>query len=228
MKLFIKRSWVVCIALTCMIFSSMALAQKGGGASVEDTYTVWKDSGFLNFIVDKNVNFGKYKKIIVFPLNYNELKIAKKAKTKITRNWSDFVAKDMPAISEQFTKIVNVEFAKSDTFSLTEKGGADVLVAEFRAIEVMPKAFRDASLSTVGRESIEIVGTLTYEVALVDSQTRKLVAMIDDDLLIALRGSTENNRIAHSRAWRRSFEHILGLLHEKLVLLASESPLNKK
>lgn len=228
MKILIKAQWLACFALFCVVLSTAASAQAAekDNKSLEETYTVWKNGGFLNFIVDKKVNFGQYKKIIVFPLKYDDLQISKKAKKRIARNWSDFAEDDMPAIAESFTKIAKREFSGSDSFALTETGGEGVLVAQFIMAEIMPHSYRDASLGTVGKESVEIVATLTYKVALVDSKTHALVAMIDDDILVAPRIGTINDRVMHTRAWRRAFDDVLDRFHEKLILLASESPLS--
>lgn len=231
MKFFVKSQWWALLLLGVVMIvpaSAKDAPVDGAAKSLEDTYTVWKSSDFLNFIVDKKVDFGQYKKIIIFPLKYDDLQISKKAKRKISRNWKDFATKNMPAIAESFTTIATRRFSGSDSFALTKTGGEGVLVAQFIMVEVMPHSYLDASLGTVGKESVETVATLTYKVALVDSKTHALVAMIDDDLLIAPRVGTINDRVMHTRAWRRAFVDVLDRLHETLILLSSESPLGEK
>ncbi|WP_188150867.1 DUF3313 family protein [Teredinibacter waterburyi] len=195
--------------------------------TVEEQYTVWKHGNFHRFVVDKAIDFKTYNKIILFPLNYSELTISPKAKTRMQRNWEDFAEKDMPSLTEKFAELANREFSKSKQFTPTSTGGKGVLVVEFKALEMLPRAYRDSSLGSVGSETIETVGTLHYQVALIDSATRKMVAMIEDDLPINLSKKRENNRYAHNRAWHRSFEYIIETFHENLVELAKVSPLKK-
>lgn len=202
-------------------------AKKDNAENVEQQFEVWKHGSFHRFIVKKNLDYGQYDKLIVFPLHYGELAISTDVPAKLQRNWEDFAERDMPAIKDKFQVLVQEEFGKAETLQLTTEGGKGVLVAEFRMLTFKPKAYRDSSLDTVGQENIETVGTLQYRVTLMDSASHEVVGMIEDDIQISLRRKALNSRSNHFRAWINSMAFVLEHFHDDMDKLAEASPLKK-
>lgn len=191
------------ITILVLIFASPVLAEK----DPSQDYTLWKDTKFHRFFIDKNADFSQYSKVAFLPMDYTSLAIAPKTKKRLKRNWSNFAKTEMPNIAKRFDEEVKATLEKSTTFQPTDKAGEDVMIVSFKAIEMTPKAYMDG-LATIGKETLNLVGYLRYQVVILDGHSRKVIAMIEDDHTIApntrATGEQPNNIGNHRRAWSLS------------------------
>jgi len=204
-----KSILIIFVLLLGAMGSAPLLA--GKSEEVASQYVLWKKTKFHRFFINDDVDFSKYKKMAFLPMDYSELQIAKKTKKKLERNWSNFKNAEMPGIAERFDVDVKDILGNSEDFEPTEKAGEDVLIVAFKALEVIPKAYLDNGLSTVGTQTLSLVGYLTYQVVMLDGASREIVAMIEDDHTIApntLATGEQNNTLGnHRRAWSLSMKN---------------------
>lgn len=209
-----------------MVCASLTNAQQS--EPVQSTFVLWKDGSFDRTIVEKTTNYNQYNKVIFFPLRYEKLEIVTGNDASLTRNWEDFVEKDMPVLEEKFTRSVKNQFDKGIKPMLTEEGGPGVLVASVELLRLEPKAYRDSSLNTVGEETFETVGFLDYQIVLMDSNGGIVVGLIEDNIQVSLRRKAKNIRGNHYRAWSRTFDHIVSHFIEDFQELEKQSPIAQK
>lgn len=187
-----------------LIFTSSISSAKN---TAED-FTLWKDTHFHRFFINKQADFSKYKKIAFLPMDYKSTVIDPKAKKRMQLSWENFVETEMPDIATRFDKEVQEMLIENEHFSATSKAGDDVLIVTFKAKEIIPKTYLDNGLMTVGRSTLTMVGYLTYQVVLMDGNSRKIVGMIEDDHTIApntrATGEQANNLGNQRRAWSTS------------------------
>lgn len=214
-------------ALCAFVFTPL-LASAQEDESVESVFVVWKGGNFHKFVVEKNLDYSKYKKVIVFPLKSNQLQIDTGNNVRMARNWANFVEEDMSTLAEKFDEVIAKEFSENKSLVLTETGGSDVVIAAVNMLTFTPQTYRDSSIETVGKESFDTVGILGYQITLLDSESGLLVGFIEDEIKITLRKSALNIRSNHVRAWSLTFELIAGHLRNNLKELAKDSPLSKK
>lgn len=194
------------IILLVFAFSGVALAKQNPAKD----YTIWKDTKFNRFFIHSNVDFSRYTKIAFLPMDYKSMVIAPKTKTRLKRSWSNFVETEMPDIAQRFDEEVKSILEEDSAFQSTNKGGDDVMIVSFKALDVSPKAYLDNGLATVGKSTLNLVGYLRYEVIILDGRTRDIIAMIEDDHTIApstrATGEQPNNIANHRRAWSLSMK----------------------
>ncbi len=205
-----------------LLFSNTVLAKK----NVEESFVLWKDTKYHRFFIDKNVDFSKYKKMAVLPLDYSSMIVSPKTKKKMERNWSNFKQEGMPDVVTFFDSEFEDVFDDSDAFSLTKTSGDDVLIVQYKAIEISPKAFIDNALGTVGMEALNRVASVQYQVAIYDARTKAVVAMIEDDFLVSIQVESErvlNNRANHRRAWKTSLHKLAKSFNKNMIRLQEKS-----
>ncbi|WP_052692205.1 hypothetical protein [Teredinibacter purpureus] len=226
-RLYRLHSIGILLFVLSLVIGVAPASYAGNENTAENIFSVWSGGNFHRFIVNKTIDFSKYDQIIVLPINTKELVISDRARYKIRRNWKSFAEKDMPAINERFLELAALEFSGKSPLLLTDKGGKSVLAVQIIAKEVMPRAFRDTSLATVGKQSVEQIATLQYQIVLTDTPSRGVVAMIEGDLLVAPRNGKINNRSMHFRAWERAWENLLEKFNIDLAELQSITPLKE-
>lgn len=217
LRILLTVSTLCIFALT----SLLAFAQDDDNAeSVESVFVVWKDGSFVRSVLDKNVDYSKYTKVMYFPLKYDQLEVVTGNDARLGRNWEGFVDEDMPTIAEKFDKAVASKYKKGKYLELTKEGGSDVIVIAVNLLKLTPRTYRDSSLDTVGEENFETVGFLDYQITLLDSEKGVVVGFIEDQIQVSLRRKARNVRGNHVRAWTRTFEYIVEHLRDDIKDLA--------
>ncbi|TVZ39655.1 uncharacterized protein DUF3313 [Alteromonadaceae bacterium 2753L.S.0a.02] len=222
----IKIRTLFWLLIATLSWSGEAFAGSNNQAKVASNFTVWKGGNFHRFVVDKSLDYSQYNKIIVFPLDLSEFKLADKTKRQLRKNWEDFQQEESQLLIDRMAEVSYDEF-KNSRLQPTEKGGKGVLVVQVRALEFLPRAYRDRALGTVGTELIESIGQLSYQITLLDSATHQTIGLIEDDINIAPPRKVTNTRDNHQRSWKRSFEFIFEHFHRDFEKLQKESPLKK-
>lgn len=212
----ISRLLFICALLSNTLGYAQGEAPADTGASgaakaeaIKSTFVLWKDGSFDRTIIEKATDYNQYDKLIVLPLRYESLEILTGNNAELTRNWEDFVEKDMPVVEEKFSKVVTNQYKKEKNPVLTEQTGTDVIIVAVELMRLEPKSYRDSSLATVGEETVETVGFLDYQIVLMDSTTGVVVGLIEDHIQVSLRRKAKNIRGNHYRAWSRTFEHVI-------------------
>ncbi len=155
--------------------------------SGSNSYVNWEKTKLSKFLINENVDFSKYNKVIVYPTTFNRLKISEKTKEKVAKAWMKSTFEEMNEYCNYFDHAAKNKFNKSSAFRLTNKGGDNVLAMEIRMIELLPN-------STSRKEPN--VGVLEIQAVLVDTKSGALVAVIEDQLPV--NGYYAFHRVAYS------------------------------
>jgi|GEM_PF-1201595 len=188
-------------------------------AYVEQNFSVWPNKHFDRFVVNNNVDFSRYNKVIFFPMQFDQLTLTAKTDAALVKNWNDSSWEEMDKICGFFDYFAEKKFKNKERFTLTRRGGADVLAIEFRLTEFTPRVSKDGSWDsdTVGDDYIKTLGSMKYRAVIADSQTAELIAVIEDGIEIEPRTTAINNKTTQNRAWRTAFKRVLNTLHAAMV-----------
>lgn len=139
----------------------------------------WEKSRFSLFFLDKTVDFSKYDEIMLFPMTFDRMKISQSAGNREVNKWLDSSFEDMDLLCSYFDRYAKKAFKKSRQYNITHQGGENVLAIEFRMMNFTP-----FSAPTTTETSSGMVGNLIIQAVLVESQTGKLVAVIEHQIRI--------------------------------------------
>ncbi|WP_230556665.1 DUF3313 family protein [Teredinibacter turnerae] len=196
-----SRLCALLLATFVVCFGANVHAQK----NPTENFRVWKDTKFHRFLVDGSVDFSKYKKIALLPLDTNSATIADRTRETMRRNWEPFVSSGMGDVGRFIEESLTEEFADEKGLVVTDKGGKDVLIVQFIAKEVTPKAQLDNGLDTVGSKTLSKLCSMQFQVAIYDASSKQVLAFIDSDLPVVAKPfgneRIENNRANQNRAW---------------------------
>jgi hypothetical protein len=185
----------------------------------------WNESEFATFFYDKTVDFSQYDHAIFFPMTFDRMELAAESDDKFKDSWADSTFDEMDKVCQYFDDFAAKKFKSSKHIKPTNKGGPNVLAIEFRMKEFFPMSLqRKDALGTVGESKNQMgVGVLTFQAVLVESQSGRLVAVIEDQVNINAGSYTSDDRVGRNLAWRRSFRIIIDNLHDDFVRLQKTS-----
>lgn len=181
----------------------------------------WEKSKFDVFFYDKSTDFSKYDKVILFPMTFDRMKLSDEAGKEFSESWLDSTFDEMDKICGFFDKFAKKAFKESRHFDVTNTGGDNVLVLEFRMMNFTPTSMRKPNgHGTVGSSSNLLgVGGLTFQTVVAESQSGKLVAVIEDGLIIRSGSYSVSNKLGRNLAWRQSFQKVISDFHRDLKKL---------
>lgn len=135
--------------------------------------------------LDPSVDFTRYKKILVRPLNFEKTKIVENYDTSGGRRRYKFELneKDKATLDEIFQEMMLKNLQEKGDFEVVKSPGPDVLMLTVFVLQVSPNAPKDDSKSRgIGRVTIytEGAGSITISAGLHDSTTLKPVAEVAD------------------------------------------------
>lgn len=195
-------------------------------ASNVEAFALWEESNFSTFFYDTTADFSRYDQAIFFPMTFDRMELADESGEKFSESWQKSSFNEMDKICQFFDDYLLKKFKSSKYIQPTLKGGPNVLAIEFRMKNFMPTSLRrEDALGTVGESGNMMgVGTLTFQAVLVESQTGKLVAVIEDGLQIASGSYSIDNRVGRNLAWKRSFQKVVQKLHDDFKTLHKSPP----
>lgn len=155
------------------------LASEPKLASNVDNFSNWKTSRFSLFFLNDAIDFSTYDEVILFPMTFDRMKIAETSRKRNPDKWLDSDFNDMDKLCEYFDQRVKRIFNRSHQYNVTLQGGKNVLAIEFRMMNLTPFSTPDTTEPNSG-----IVANLTVQAVLVESQTGKLVAVIEQQIRI--------------------------------------------
>ncbi|MDO3385450.1 hypothetical protein QWI17_06305 [Gilvimarinus sp. SDUM040013] len=221
--------WLLACALTPVVFGASSTQGESGKAKVAtvmpesqvENFSNWDDSSFSTFFYDTTVNFSQYDQAIFFPMTFDRMELAQTTNDEYLESWSKSSFNEMDKICQFFDDFLMKKFKSSRYITPTLKGGPNVLAIEFRMKDFMPMSMRrEDALGTVGSSTNAMgVGILTFQAVLVESQTGRLVAVIEDGMNISSGTNSVDDRIGRNMAWRRSFRDIVAKLHQDFKML---------
>lgn len=153
--------------------------------------TVTKDSNLQEVVnahvfvayLDPSVDFSRYKKILVRPLNFDKLKIDPNYDTPRDAPY-ELNEKDRKKIDEIFQKMMVEYLQEKGDFEVVENPGPDVLMLSVFIMKISPNAPKDDFKSRGIGSGVEIytdgAGSITIAAGLHDSISVKPVAEIAD------------------------------------------------
>lgn len=191
-----------------------------------ESFALWEDSSFSTFFYDTTADLSRYDQAIFFPMTFDRMELSDDSGEEFSESWQKSSFNEMDKICQFFDDYLIKKFQSSKYIQPTLKGGPNVLAIEFRMMNFMPTSLRrEDALGTVGESSNMMgVGTLTFQAVLVESQTGKLVAVIEDGLQIASGSYSIDNRVGRNLAWKRSFQNVVQKLHDDFQTLHTSPP----
>ncbi|UTF58579.1 hypothetical protein [Gilvimarinus sp. DA14] len=186
-----------------------------------EKFSLWQDSHFSTFFYDRRVDFSRYEKAIFFPMTFDRMQLSNHTDEDFRASWNKSSFEEMDKICQFFDDYIEKKFARSDVLESTRTGGPDVLAIEFRMKDFMPTSMRrEDALDTVGQSTNNMgVGVLTFQAVLVESQTGRLVAVIEDAMEIKSSSYSVDDRVGRNLAWKRSFQRLVSDLHDDIETL---------
>ncbi len=232
----IRPWWVLVVSTLCITLSvgaqtpapqqtDSAVAKTMPSADVT-LFDLWEESSFSTFFYDTTADFSHYNKAIFFPMTFDRMELSDNTDDAYSESWRKSSFNEMDQICQFFDDYIQKKFKDSEYLQPTLQGGPNVLAIEFRMMNFMPTSLRRGdTLDTVGESRNQMgVGTLTFQAVLVESQTGKLVAVIEDGLQISSGSYAIDNRVGRNLAWKRSFQRIVSKLDEDFQTLHGRSP----
>lgn len=186
-----------------------------------ENFANWDKSEFSTFFYDTTVDFSKYDQAIFFPMTFDRMELSGATGDDFRESWNKSSFEEMDKICQFFDDFIMKKFKSSDYVTPTLKGGPNVLAVEFRMKDFMPTSMRrEDALGTVGGSTNAMgVGVLTFQAVLVESQSGRLVAVIEDGMNISSGTYSVDDRIGRNLAWRRSFSKLVNKLHQDFKTL---------
>ena len=215
----------IAILLPCVGFGDAPLLPGGSNGLASsmqssapnlDQFENWTKSRFAIFFVDKKFDFSAYDKVLFFPTVYEKIIFSKKSNRQLEASWEKELLDQIKNSSLDLDKMLSKKFKSSKVFTLTDKREGNVLLVEFRMKEFFPHS-KNAGSATGTRGLVRDLGglgALTYEAVVVDSETGKLVAVIQDRILISSSNMTSNIKINQNVAWSHSIKDIAEKLYK--------------
>lgn len=190
-----------------------------------ENFAQWEKSSFSTFFYDTTADFPSYDQVILFPMTFDRMELSKAGDIEFRDSWNQSSFEEMDKICQFFDDFVMKKFKASKRYQPTLTGGANVLAVEFRMMDFMPTSMRrEDALGTVGQSNNAMgVGFLKFQAVLVESQTGRLVAVIEDGMNISSGTYSVDDKIGRNLAWRRSFRDIADQLHDDLAELSEPS-----
>lgn len=220
-----------------LIFSILTVVHLGAQAlDLEDTrklesFEMMKKAKSGGVFYDASIDFSKYKKAILFPVTYDQIKISAGAKVEYVKSWEEFGEEKWKELAEYFDAAVRKKFGKSKVLALADKPGEDVVAIQIRMTEFIPNTYNtDDPIGTVG-QSFNLVGlgNLNIEAVIVDSKSKQLLAVVESlNSINSGRYTGEDNKLYRKLSWRRSFQRIVDHLHYDIKKLKRLKPVKKK
>lgn len=192
------------------------------------------NSAFGRFLITEPAAFSGFKKIILFPMQFDRLKLSETNKD-LSNSWKDSDWDEMDEICEQFDYFATKVFKERGKFALAEKGAEDVLAVEFRLLGFTPyaKRHRDSELSSIGTSTrFSGIGEITIQAIFANAKTGELIAIVEDRMEVNAgtvgRGNlsmqvSNTNKPAQMLAWRKTFQRWTSLLHDELLRATAQS-----
>lgn len=197
------------------------------------TYYQLNERRFDRFVVKDREVFGRYDKIMLFPIQLDGMLILRSGDPAINRSWTGVTYEDMLPYVDSFDELARHYFTEAKGFELTNTGGENVLAVEFRLKSYLPQSSRVGALGvdTVGDLTVTSFGEMRMQVVLADSQSGELIAVLEDGMAITPRNfgvsafgntttvdaSARNTRGNQRAAWRRAFRKWLGRFRSDLT-----------
>lgn len=186
-------------------------------------YTQLNFTEFGRFVVRSIGEVKKYNKIIMFPMQFDRLKINASTNGQVQNSWNESTREEMDRLCGSFDARAKKNYADQDLLGLTTTGGIDVLAIEFRLLECIPLVAKDGQ-DTIGETSASSFGAVTIQAVLANSKTGELVAVIEDALDLApMTGLTRTTRSSQAAAWNKAFDIWLRNLRKDLIKLHNYS-----
>ncbi len=200
-----------------------------------DLYRV-EQSRFDRFALSDPKKLAGYNKVMLFPMQFDRLKISGGANKALFDSWMASDWEQMDYLCQQFDDLAKKIFSDGKDLEPTNKGGEDVLAIEFRLISFFPYAepYHQAERSTVGTSTnFEGLGEIQIQAVLANAKTGELVGVIEDGMILSggtyglsrrnLAGQPDSNsRPAQNMAWRSAFRQWNSNLYHELVALKSQ------
>ncbi|MDO3380611.1 hypothetical protein [Gilvimarinus algae] len=183
-----------------------------------ENFALWQDSEFSTFFYDTTADFSQYDQAVFFPMTFDRMALTGAGNNEYIASWEKSTFEEMDEICQFFDDYIQKTFKRSDVLQATQRGGPNVLAIEFRMKDFMPTSMRrEDALDTVGESRNRLgVGTLTFQAVLVESQTGKLVAVIEDGLEIKSSSYAADDRVGRNLAWKRSFQRVVQKLRDDI------------
>ena len=193
-------------------------------ASKVENFALRENSSFSRFFYDTSADFSRYDKAIFFPLTFDRMALTEHSDPEFRESWNKSSFEEMDEICQFFDDYIIKKFDDSDVLTLTRTGGPDVLAVEFRLKDFMPTSKRrEDALDTVGQSTNRLgVGVLTFQAVLVESQSGRLVAVIEDGLEIKAGSYSVDDRVGRNLAWKRSFQRVITDFYRELDSLTQQ------
>ncbi len=190
-------------------------------AQAEGMTAIAKPS-FDGTFVAPDVDFAKYKQLIVEDLDLDNVEIIKPSSANLTVDtpW-ELNDKDKAYYRERYTQALIKNLVADGTYATTGSAADNALIVRAKVLQIAPLASKD---DMQGRPHImqvysEGMGTMTLEITLYDSLTGKAVGIITDKRDLG-RIWEENNRVTNNIQIKLAFDIWLRKLRTELDKLA--------
>ncbi len=187
------------------------------GHGEENRFKKLESEDFKVVLVDSKTNFSAYKKVHFFPLSVEKMTLSSAAEKSLRRNWRHFSEREAPGIIELCSEVSEAVFSKSEAITLTAEQDRETLVMQVQVLELLPVAYLDTGLDTVGSEYVRQFAAAQYRIVAMDPATKKMVLLIEDILQVRRYNSVLNNRAMHRSAWKVSYEALMEDLEKQLT-----------
>lgn len=167
--------------LFAMVFSTAAMAD----IEIEATWT------------KEGVDWAKYTKFEVKPLNIDDVKVIKPAYAEDDPTEWTLDIKNLEGMQAIFRDVMKSTLSENDGYPVVYVDGADVLEVEVEILNIMPW-LKPGSDSQIDGHEVKTLGSgeITARVELRDSLTRELLLMIEGEKAVGQQYkqfTTENN-----------------------------------
>jgi len=162
---------------------TLRISSQPGAGIYEHLYELEKSSIDIAY-VDPTVDYKRYAKVLVQPLNFDKMEIIQPSQilTRLYRSKFELDDNDKAEIDKRY-KSAMVEYLQDrGSFTIVDRPGQDVLILSVAVLKIEPNAPKDDFRS---REPGYVVytegaGSMTVSAVLSDSVSGKPVAMMED------------------------------------------------
>jgi hypothetical protein len=180
----------LCFYLIIMIFLLLGscatrtprISSQPGAGIYEHLYVLEKSRVDIAY-VDPTVDYSRYSKVLVQPLNFDETEIVQppQSSARLYRSKFELDDNDKAEIDKR-CKGAMVEYLQNKgSFAVVDRPGQDVLTLSVSVLEIKPNAPKD-DLRPGSIVYTESTGSMTMSAVLSDSVSGKPVAMMVDDI----------------------------------------------
>ena len=150
--------------------------------------------------VKDGVDWAKYSKFMVKPLNISDVKVIKPPYAKDDPSEWTLDIQDLEAMQALFRDVMKDVLSGNDGYPLVYADGKDVLEVEVEILNIMPW-LKPGSGSEIDGHKVKTLGSgeITARVELRDSKTRELLFLIEGDKAIGeqYKSFTTKNNISN-------------------------------